>query len=258
MTDDLVIRQPVQAATPRPTGPGLPEQICVMERLHKAFGGIRAVWDVSFSVDAGQVVGLIGPNGSGKTTVMNLIAGYLRPDAGEVVFRGRRLAGLPANAIARLGLVRTWQDPRIIPDLTTRQNIELGPLASGAPHDGADELITSLLEEFGLRDVAQRPAGVLSYGAQKVVAIARSLAAEPQMLLLDEPLAGLSAEQRDQVVAAVQRFRKSGTVLIVDHSFGVIAKLCDRVVVLNAGGLLTEGRPDAIAADPKVAEVYFG
>jgi len=232
--------------------------ICSVERLHKAFGGIRAVWDVSFSIKTHQIVGLIGPNGSGKTTVMNLIAGYLGSDAGNIYFKGRRISGLSANTIARIGLVRTWQDPRIVPDLTTRQNISLGMLACGGNVEDCGDLVSSLLDEFALRGVEHQPAGRLPYGTQKVVALARSLATQPEMLLLDEPLAGLSHEHRDQVIAAIRRFSFSGTVLIVDHSFGVIAQLCNHVVVLNTGSIISEGPPAVIAADPKVLEVYFG
>jgi ABC-type branched-subunit amino acid transport system ATPase component len=258
VNDRAVTQQAMGSTALASTGMVSEHALCSVVRLHKAFGGIRAVWDVNFSVDRGQIVGLIGPNGSGKTTVMNMIAGYLRPDAGRVVFKGRQLAGLPANVIARLGIIRTWQDPRIIPELTTRQNIALGVLASGGSVDHSEELIATLLDDFALRSVEQQPTGLLPYGVQKIVALARSLAARPEMLLLDEPLAGLSAENRQHVIGAVQRFRRAGTVLIVDHSFGVIAELCDHVVVLDAGVVLTEGPPDMIATDPKVAEVYFG
>lgn len=232
--------------------------ICSVKRLYKAFGGIRAVWDLSFSVQHRQVVGLIGPNGSGKTTVMNLIAGYHRPDAGNVYFNNHRLTGLSAHEIARAGVVRTWQDPRTIPHLTVRQNVELGAFARGQRVEQEEDLINSLIDEFQLRTVEDQLVGSLPYGTLKIVALARSLAAKPKMLLLDEPLAGLSFEHRDCVIAAIQRFRGTGTVLIVDHSFGVIAQLCDRVLVLNTGNLLAEGRPSEIADDPRVAEVYFG
>ena len=231
---------------------------CSVERLHKAFGGIRAVWDLTFSIQDRQVLGLIGPNGSGKTTVMNLIAGFHRPDAGDVYFNGRRLTGRAAYDIARLGLVRTWQDPRIIPHLTTRQNIELGAFASGNNNHSDETQINKLLQNFQLTTAEQQLVGTLPYGTQKIIALARTLAAKPRLLLLDEPLAGLSADHRNCVIEAVQQFRSTGAVLIVDHSFGVIAKLCDRVLVLNAGQLIAEGTPAEIEADPKVAEVYFG
>jgi branched-chain amino acid transport system ATP-binding protein len=232
--------------------------ICSVERLHKAFGGIRAVWDLSFSIPHRQVIGLIGPNGSGKTTVMNLIAGYHRPDAGNVYFNNRRLTGLSAHEIARAGVIRTWQDPRTISHLTVRQNVELGAFACGGRAEQEEGLIDALIDEFQLRTVEHQLAGALPYGTLKIIALARSLAARPKMLLLDEPLAGLSSEHRDCVIAAVQHFRGKGAVLIVDHSFGVIAQLCDRVLVLNTGSLLAEGTPSEIAANPKVAEVYFG
>jgi ABC-type branched-subunit amino acid transport system ATPase component len=228
-----------------------------IRRLHKSFGGVRAVWDVSFTVPAGKTVGLIGPNGSGKTTLLNLLAGYYKPDAGEILYRGTDLAGLAPERIARAGVIRTWQDPRIVPDLTVAENIAIGALARGAamPNDAARR---ELLAESGLSAVANTPAGSLPYGQQKLVAIARSLAASPAVLLLDEPLAGLSAFERQHVVGLIERFRATGTVLLVDHAFGVIAQLCDHVVVLNTGTKLTEGPPTVISKDPSVIEVYFG
>ena len=251
---------PMSTGAPTEPSPG-PDaaSALVVERLHKSFGGIRAVWDVSFSVPFGRTVGLIGPNGSGKTTLLHLIAGYHRPDAGRIIYEGEDIAGISADQIARRGVVRTWQDPRIIPTLTVRENVGVGLLASGKAARRLHEADPDgLLEEFRLSDMGDVPAAKLSYGQQKLLAIARSLAASPKVLLLDEPLAGLSAPEREQVIAVVQRFRRDGTVLIVDHAFGVISRLCDHVIVLNTGTKLTEGPPALIAQDRTVIEVYFG
>jgi len=228
----------------------------IINRLHKSFGGVRAVWDVSFEVQRGQTVGLIGPNGSGKTTLLNLIAGHYRPDAGEVVYQRENLAGLPPQRIARRGLIRTWQDPRIIPDMTVAENASIGRMARGLRAE--TEVVGHFLDAVGLRARAGIPAGVLPYGQQKLLALARSLVTEPTILLLDEPLAGLSAVERELVIRLIQEFRQTGTVLLVDHAFGVVAQLCDHVVVLNSGKKLTEGVPAAVARDPTVIEVYFG
>jgi ABC-type branched-subunit amino acid transport system ATPase component len=227
-----------------------------VDRLHKAFGGVRAVWDVSFSVRRGQTVGLIGPNGSGKTTLLNLVAGHYRPDAGAVWSEGENLAGLSPQRIARKGVIRTWQDPRIIPEMTVAENVAIGRLARGLR--AKNEVVEHLLDSVGLLPQAGVIAAALPYGQQKLLALSRSLAAEPAILLLDEPLAGLSAVERELVIRLIEGFRQTGTVLLVDHAFGVVAQLCDHVVVLNSGAKLTEGIPGTIARDPAVIEVYFG
>lgn len=232
------------------------QPILLVDRLHKSFGGVRAVWDVSFEVLPRQTVGLIGPNGSGKTTLLNLIAGLFRSDAGNIVFNGEDCTGYTANQIARRGVVRTWQDPRVVPDMTVRQNVSLGRIACRRDSIAFD--IDAVLYQFGLSEFADSAARILPYGQQKLLALARSLAALPTVLLLDEPLAGLSALERQKAVLAVQTFGKVGTVLIVDHAFGVISQLCDKMVVLNAGTKLVEGPPAEIAKNQNVIEVYFG
>jgi ABC-type branched-subunit amino acid transport system ATPase component len=223
-------------------------------RLHKSFGGVQAVRNVSFSVTPGEIVGLIGPNGSGKTTVLNLIAGLYRPDAGSATFLGNELVGLRPYNVARLGVIRTWQDPRIVDAMTVRQNVELGRISLGQTL-GTTGQILSLLR---LDDAADAPAGILPYGRQKIVALARSLAVEPRLLLLDEPLAGLSRSEIAFVLGIIRDFRSRGTVLIVDHAFGAISQLCDRVVVLNSGHKVSEGTPSEVAGDREVREIYFG
>ena len=234
------------------------EVVVQARNLYKSFGGVQATHDVSMRVLGGEVVGLIGPNGSGKTTFLNLLAGFYRPDAGQVILRGENITGRSANQIARRGMIRSWQDPRIIGALTVRQNIELGQLAAGRSEAAHPGLVSDLLERFGFADVSGQAAGALSYGKQKMVALARSLAARPIVLMLDEPLAGLSAPEQQQMVSYIRDFQREGSVVIVDHAFGVIMKLCERVVVLNSGRKLAEGTPDEIASDKAVAEVYLG
>jgi ABC-type branched-subunit amino acid transport system ATPase component len=228
-----------------------------VKRVHKMFGGIRANWDISLDVYDHEIVGLIGPNGSGKTTLIHLIAGYFRADGGQILFNGEALQGLSPHEIARCGVIRTWQDPRIVPSFTVRDNVRLGHLANPARlKDGPS--VDELLESFGLAKFADQSAENLSYGQQKVIALARALACAPKLLLLDEPLAGISLADRGKVVEHIRAFRKKGAILIVDHAFGVLAQLCDRVVVLDSGMKLVEGTPESVAADPKVIEVYFG
>jgi branched-chain amino acid transport system ATP-binding protein len=225
-----------------------------VERLHKSFGGVHAVSDVNFSVMPGEIVGLIGPNGSGKTTALNLIAGLHRPDAGSILFLGHELVGLRPYDIARLGVIRTWQDPRIVDGMTVRQNVELGRVSLGKAPGAA----AAVLPLFRLEDAADTPAGILPYGRQKIVALARSLAVEPRLLVLDEPLAGLSKSEIAFVLEIIREFRSRGSVLIVDHAFGAISRLCDRVVVLNSGRKVVEGTPREVAGNLEVREIYFG
>ena len=233
-----------------------------VRHLHKSFGGIQAVRDVSFRVQVGEIVGLIGPNGSGKTTVLNLLAGYHRADAGEVILFGHDVTGLSANQVARKGMLRTWQDPRAVDDLTVRQNVALGMFARGRnPHDGATGSpadIDALLRQFHIQDCADIRAGELPYGRQKIVSLARTFSAQPRFLLLDEPLAGLSKVEIAFVFDIIGSFRTRGTVVIVDHAFGSLSRLSDRVIVLNSGQKLIEGLPAEVAKDPVVREVYFG
>lgn len=228
-----------------------------VKRVHKMFGGIRANWDISLDVYDNEIVGLIGPNGSGKTTLIHLIAGYFRADGGQIFFNGKALQGLSPHMIARCGVIRTWQDPRIVPSFTVRDNVMLGHIANAARlQDTAS--VDELLESFGLAQLANQNAENLSYGQQKVISLARAMACGPKLLLLDEPLAGISLADRGRVVELIRGFRRRGAILIVDHAFGVLAQLCDRVVVLDSGTKLVEGTPEVVARDPKVMEVYFG
>lgn len=228
-----------------------------VSRLFKTFGGIRACDDVSFAVERNEVLGLIGPNGSGKTTVLNLIAGFHAPDSGRILLDGSDLVGQSANAISRRGVCRAWQDPRIIPGISVYENIELGMLAQGSRSTNA-AAIGTLLEQLDLERHAHEVASELPYGMQKMVALARTLAARPSLLLLDEPLAGLSESEIHRVTRLVRAHTERGSVIIVDHAFGTMMDTCDRVVVLNSGRKVVEGLPAEVRAHPTVAEVYFG
>jgi branched-chain amino acid transport system ATP-binding protein len=230
-----------------------------VQRLHKSFGGVHAVRDVSFDVAQNQIVGLIGPNGSGKTTVLSLISGFARPDAGSITFHGQDLAGLRPHGVAALGLLRSWQDPRVIPHLTLRQNVDLGRMSSKRrAGDVGDSVPDLLLSDLGLLDRADEQAGDLPYGIQKLVALARTLSGRPKMLLLDEPMAGLWQSEAALVLREVERFSRHGPVLMVDHAFSAMREVCERIVVLNSGRKLMEGTPDEVGSDPAVLEVYLG
>jgi ABC-type branched-subunit amino acid transport system ATPase component len=223
--------------------------------LARAFGGLKAVDALSFEVRQGEIVGLIGPNGSGKTTALNLISGALRPDFGSVRFAGRELAGLPAHRIARAGIARTFQLVRVFPRLTARENVRAG-LLSRQGSRGEEEV---LLARVGLAGAAERPAAELTYIDQKRLELARALALQPRLLLLDEWLAGLNPAELAEGVALIRSLRGSGiTILMVEHVMDAIRSLCDRCVVMNSGAKIAEGTPQQVLAEPAVIEAYLG
>jgi branched-chain amino acid transport system ATP-binding protein len=242
--------------------------------LSHAFGGLQAVSDVSFDAAAEGITALIGPNGAGKTTRFNLISGVLRPQAGSVRLDGRELAGLPAHRIAGLGVCRTFQTTALFPRLTVLENVMVGRHArthagflSGLlnlPWTWAEERAIrgralELLRELGVADCAGEPAGSLSFRRQRLVEIARALAAEPTVLLLDEPAAGLNLHETGELASLIRRIREKGiTVLLVEHDMSLVMDISDRVVVLNYGRKLAEGAPGEIQGNPEVIAIYLG
>jgi branched-chain amino acid transport system ATP-binding protein len=242
--------------------------------LSRSFGGIRAVTNLSFIVQRGEVLGLIGPNGAGKTTVVNLISGMTRPSAGQVILNGQSVTGYSPQKLAGMGLARTFQSTTVFGEQTALENVRRGGFQVAhvgwlkeffGTHEvrqreaAADERARELLKELALGDVADRLAGGLPYGKQKALGIAIALAAQPQIVLLDEPVAGLSSEEASHVRDMLIKIRNAGiTVMVIDHNMRFIAGLCDRVVVIHHGQELADGRPDVVLADPKVAEAYLG
>jgi branched-chain amino acid transport system permease protein len=241
----------------RPSGAPLLE----VEGLRKAFGGLTAVDDLTFTVERGEIVGLIGPNGSGKTTVLNLVSGGLRPDAGDIVLRGRSLAGAPPHRIAVQGVARTFQLVRVLPSMTCAENIAAALAFRALPPRGEDAAAEAqaLLARVGLAGKDTLAAEQLTYIDQKRLELARALAAKPELLLLDEWLAGLNPSELVEGIALVRSLKDDGvTIVLVEHVMDAVRSLCDRCIVMNAGRQIAEGAPEVALADRHVIEAYLG
>ena len=233
-----------------------------VDNLGKSFGGVRALRNVSFACAEGEILGLIGPNGAGKSTLVNAISGVLRPDSGSVRLGDVELAGRAAEAVARLGVARTFQNLRLFSSLTVRQNVEVAHItcARHRPEIAHTVDIDALLREYGLGVVADRPAGTLPYGRQRRLEIVRALALGPRLLLLDEPAAGLNDYESAELAEAVRRIRDRtrAALVVIDHDLRFIMAVCDRICVLDMGEVVAVGTPAEIRGNPKVIEIYLG
>jgi branched-chain amino acid transport system ATP-binding protein len=233
-----------------------------VEGLTKRFGGFLAVNQVSFEVRQGEILGLIGPNGSGKSTTFNLIAGTLRPSAGSVTFAGAEIAGLPAHAICRQGIARTFQIPRPFHKLSLLQNVMLAASygKAGVSRSDARQAAEEALALVGLPTDATASTEGLGAAALKKLELARALATRPRLLLADESLGGLDAAEMERAADMLERIRSrmGVTIIWVEHIMGVLMRVVDRVIVLDHGEKIFEGAPAAAAVDPRVTEVYLG
>lgn len=245
-----------------------------LESLCKQFGGLPALSDVSFTVPQAQITALIGPNGAGKSTMINCITGVLTATSGSVRFLDQELVGRPAHEIARRGISRTFQNLKLFPRLSVLDNVLTGLTCEGGgsmvmamlrlPYLRHRERQLKLrameaLDHYGLTDKASWPAGILAYGDKKRVELARATVGRPELILLDEPVAGLNAEETFAVGEQLKRLRRSGqTLLLVEHDMELVMEIADQVVVLDSGRGIATGTPDEVSRNPLVLEAYLG
>lgn len=245
-----------------------------VKNLTKYFGGLAALNGVSFEVNKGEILGLIGPNGAGKSTLFNVVSGVFKPTAGSIIFEGESISRLRPNEIAKRGIIRTYQANILFPDLTAIENVMIGYhlqtkagffgfLFNSATAREDDEKVKieaiKILGYCGIASVQHELAKNLPHGHQRMLAIAMALAAKPKLLLLDEPVTGMNAEEVSNTVELVRKLKETGiTVVIVEHTMKVVMNLCERIVVLRFGQKLAEGTPQQIQSNKDVIEAYLG
>jgi branched-chain amino acid transport system ATP-binding protein len=247
-----------------------PLALLELDRLSRRFGGIIAVDRVTMRVAAGEVRAVIGPNGAGKSTLFNLITGVVKASDGGVRFNGENLTGLSPYSVCQRGISRTFQITALFPEMTVRENAQLAaqarharrwqPYGGGAVFGHAERRADAALERLRLTHVAQRPAGLLSHGDQRLLEVAMALAQQPRLLLLDEPTQGLSVEETAQAVDMLAGLLSDGTMsaLLVEHDMEVVFRLAHRITVLHRGAVIADGTPDEVKANEEVQRAYLG
>ena len=252
--------------------PAMGELVLKVDKIRKQFGGLTAVNDISFDIHAGRIVGLIGPNGAGKSTTFNLITGVLAKTSGKVTYRGHDISALPSREISRQGMARTFQHVKMIPDMTVLENVALGAYTRGESGVISSMLGTNKAEEqrfmkeaqhqlerIGMGNYLHELAGNLAMGPQRLMEIARALCCDPALLLLDEPAAGLRHKEKQDLIKVLRQLQSEGmSILLVEHDMDLVMDVCDHLVVMEFGTLLTQGTPAEIQASPAVRAAYLG
>ena len=244
------------------------DTILETDGLTREFSGFTAVDDVSLRVQKGSIHALIGPNGAGKTTCFNMLSAFLPPTRGRIRFKGRDITGMKPAMVARLGLVRSFQISAVFPHMNARENVRLALQRSRGGSfdfwrsqlalDVYNERAEQLLEDVGLSGLADTPVVELPYGQKRALEIATTLALDPEMMLLDEPTAGMGHDDVDRIVQLVRRVREGRTILMVEHNLSVVEGLCDTITVLTRGRVLTEGDYASVSQNPEVIAAYLG
>jgi len=246
--------------------------LLIVQNLSKHFGGFTALSELSFNLIEGEILGLVGPNGAGKTTAFNLITGFLEPTQGEIVFRGQNITHLRPHEIARMGIIRTFQLNKIFLNLAVEENIRIGChlyekggirrflfSSSKREHEELEERVNRIVRLVGLEELRGRVAEGLPYGDQKLLSIGVSLGAEPTLLLLDEPFAGMNPVETARCVSLLRQIVEKGTtIFLVDHNMRAVMGFCDRIIVLNFGKKIAEGKPEEVRENPEVITSYLG